>query len=683
MHLALYRSERPERFDELIGQKHIVKILQNQIRTGTVSQAYLFTGIRGTGKTTTARILAKAVNCIGEPEDGQLPCGECANCQAIRDGRFLDVIELDAASNNGVDDLRAIIDSVQYPPTMGRYKVYIIDEVHMLSQAAENAFLKTLEEPPEYAIFILATTNPEKVRATIRSRCMTLNFRRVSEKDLVEGMRRICRKKNVEMTDEALSVVAERADGSVRDALSLLEQCISGGDQLVDSDLVLDYIGSAGRDFYIRLTEDVISRNLGGALARIGEVVREGRDPKQMLTDWLSHYRDLMVVKYVKDTRDVVNASQENIDRLRAQAEKLDAKTLERSIRLLSEYMNLGRYSTQPRILLETAALHLMTGDSVNADPLPPVPGTAGRAAVPKAAAPIRAVRPENTASVSQEPPRRQTVTVNADRAAENIAGKTAEKPAEKLAEKSAAPSQRPAMPEEEPALESDAAVEADSVPSQETAASGAIDLEALWERIVESVSASNRSFKAMVGHHGYIESVQNDEVVIRVRKNKMAFAKECEDLMRRALQQLLGGSAALTILEDDSKARKKESAKKSGSAGSKAGTGNINEAADPNEAQLASARGPSRENPDVYRYPDTLEMGDGFGDEGEDAVIPPDYASSMDASPTDVPKTAPSVDFCPDGPDEADDDEQEEVAEELAESASSLFGVDVKMVDR
>ena len=195
MQPALYRAERPEVFEEIIGQKHIVRILQNQIRTGTVSQAYLFAGTHGTGKTSTARILAKAVNCMaGEPGDpgADLPCGKCENCEAIREGRFVDVIELDAASNNGVDDLRAIIEMVKYPPAVGRYKVYIIDEVHMLSTAAENAFLKTLEEPPEHAIFILATTDPQKVRSTIRSRCMQLNFRRVTEEELVEGMKRIC-----------------------------------------------------------------------------------------------------------------------------------------------------------------------------------------------------------------------------------------------------------------------------------------------------------------------------------------------------------------------------------------------------------------------------------------------------------------------------------------------------------
>ena len=189
MQPALYRAERPEVFDDIIGQKHIVRILQNQIRTGTVSQAYLFAGTHGTGKTSTARILAKAVNCLeGEPGDPgvNLPCGKCENCEAIREGRFVDCIELDAASNNGVDDLRSIIDMVKYPPTVGRYKVYIIDEVHMLSTAAENAFLKTLEEPPEHAIFILATTDPQKVRATIRSRCMQLNFRRVTEGELIE-----------------------------------------------------------------------------------------------------------------------------------------------------------------------------------------------------------------------------------------------------------------------------------------------------------------------------------------------------------------------------------------------------------------------------------------------------------------------------------------------------------------
>ena len=353
MHLALYRSERPERFNEISGQKHIVRILQHQLETDNVSQAYLFTGTRGTGKTTTARILAKALNCTGNPADGQLPCGECENCKAIKDGRFLDVIEMDAASNNGVDDIRDLIDRVNYPPMVGRYKVYIIDEVHMLSTSAENAFLKTLEEPPEHVIFILATTNPEKVRETIRSRCMRLDFRRVSEEDLIEGMARICRRKQVNITRDALALVAQKADGSVRDGLSILEQCISGGDALVDLETVEDYLGSAGLDFYLGLTQNVIEHNMAEALKRVGDALRTGCDAKQIFSDWLEHYRNLMVVRYVDDAKRLINASEENIGRMRLQASQMDADSLEVSIRLLSEYINLARYSTQPRILLK------------------------------------------------------------------------------------------------------------------------------------------------------------------------------------------------------------------------------------------------------------------------------------------------------------------------------------------
>ena len=366
MQPALYRAERPEVFEEVIGQKHIVRILQNQIRTGTVSQAYLFAGTHGTGKTSTARILAKAVNCTeGEPGDPgvNLPCGKCANCEAIREGRFVDVIELDAASNNGVDDLRAIIEMVKYPPAVGKYKVYIIDEVHMLSTAAENAFLKTLEEPPEHAIFILATTDPQKVRSTIRSRCMQLNFRRVTEEELIEGMKRICSRRGIHATDDALSTIASRADGSVRDALSILEQCTAAGDKELNRAAVLEYTGAAGADFFLALTGAVIAGDAGKALVYIDEIIRRGKDPRQILKDWLKHMRDLMIVKYVGKAERIVGSSGENISRLRAQADQTDSAFIEKAIRLISEYINLGRYSERPRILLETAAVRLASPD--------------------------------------------------------------------------------------------------------------------------------------------------------------------------------------------------------------------------------------------------------------------------------------------------------------------------------
>ncbi|MBQ6622328.1 MAG: DNA polymerase III subunit gamma/tau [Mogibacterium sp.] len=507
MHLALYRSERPERFEEIIGQKHIVRILRNQLAQGTVSQAYLFTGTRGTGKTTTARILAKAVNCTADLPDRDKPCCTCPNCEAIRQGRFLDVVELDAASNNGVEDLRAIIDSVQYPPVIGQYKVYIIDEVHMLSAAAENAFLKTLEEPPEYAIFILATTNPEKVRATIRSRCMTLNFKRVSETELISGMRQICSRKGVRITDEALGVVASRADGSVRDGLSILEQCISAGDELVTEDLVLEYIGSAGTGFYLELTDAIRSGETGRVLTLVTQAVREGKDARQLLADGLAHYRDLMVVKYVQDPKGVVNASEENISRLRAQAEAFTAEELEFSIRLLSEYLNLGRYSTQPRILLETALIRLMNGAQA---PLTGMPQAA-----PRASGSIR--RPAPPQAPARQAPPAQSAPIR-PKAAPQIA-------------REAEPSKKPAKP----------------APSQQP-----FDAEKLWTDICEEISRSDLSFQIMVGGNSRVDFFRNDELRIIVKKNKLALAENSRPLIERAAKQLLGSRTFVTLRGGD-----------------------------------------------------------------------------------------------------------------------------------
>lgn len=360
MHLALYRMERPENFDQLIGQDHIVRILKNQIKTGRVSQAYLFTGTRGTGKTSTARILAKALNCMGE----DAPCCKCESCISIKNGTFMDVIELDAASNNGVDDLRAVIDSVQYPPAIGRYKVYIIDEVHMLTTAAENAFLKTLEEPPAYTVFILATTDPEKVRSTIKSRCMTLNFKRVSELDLISGMERICAKYDVSPTNEALSIIARKADGSVRDALSILEQCIETGEREITDDLVYNYTESLGDDFYIDIIDSVIAKDIETALVKIDHMVRLGKDAKQMISDLLIHVRNLLIVKFTNNPEILIGASKENINKLSAQSKDIGADELKDWIRYLSKKVNQARYSSMPRLILEVSIIE-MIGDNV------------------------------------------------------------------------------------------------------------------------------------------------------------------------------------------------------------------------------------------------------------------------------------------------------------------------------
>lgn len=634
MHLALYRSERPERFNEIIGQKHIVRILQHQLETDNVSQAYLFTGTRGTGKTTTARILAKALNCTGNPADGQLPCGECENCKAIKDGRFLDVIEMDAASNNGVDDIRDLIDRVNYPPMVGRYKVYIIDEVHMLSTSAENAFLKTLEEPPEHVIFILATTNPEKVRETIRSRCMRLDFRRVSEEDLIEGMARICRRKQVNITRDALALVAQKADGSVRDGLSILEQCISGGDALVDLETVEDYLGSAGLDFYLGLTQNVIEHNMAEALKRVGDALRTGCDAKQIFSDWLEHYRNLMVVRYVDDAKRLINASEENIGRMRLQASQMDADSLEVSIRLLSEYINLARSSTQPRILLETAALHLMNGKAVPSS---------------KVAEMLQLAKAE----LKKVPlvPAVQAVPAEPTMPAEP---KAASEPAETVPEPSAPAA---AIPETPAAVSTAAKDTAPAVPETSDAAETSFyedgfDPEVVWDRIVDIVAQdAGASFRIMVGSTSRIESYRNGELSILVKANKIDLANDSKAEIQAAARQILGEHAVVTLRSDDGK-------------GAPTGTAPARDvkpvtAVKPSNPPAAE---PSRPIPEVPAYPAEPEFG--IGDEGVDEIVPSDY-NMMGG--VDYPTRM---------------EQKDDIVTEIAEEAGNLFGTSVEIID-
>ena len=488
MQPALYRAERPEVFEEIIGQRHIVRILQNQIRTGTVSQAYLFAGTHGTGKTSTARILAKAVNCLSDGENP--PCGKCENCEAIREGRFVDCIELDAASNNGVDDLRSIIDMVKYPPSVGKYKVYIIDEVHMLTQSAENAFLKTLEEPPEHAIFILATTDPQKVRSTIRSRCMQLNFKRVTEEELIQGMQKICSKRGIEASSDALATIASRADGSVRDALSILEQCMAAGDSKLERQQVLEYTGAAGDDFFMALTGAVIAHDAGKALVYIDEIIRRGKDARQILKDWMKYYRDLMVVKYVGKPERIVGSSEENIGRLKTLAEGLDSASIEKALRTLSEYINLGRYSERPRILLETAAVKL---------------------AEPKAGAkPV-----ETPAAVKTETP----------------------KPAAKAEEPKAAakPEAQPDKEAEKPAAEELAQMIGES--RREINESPA----EMWDSIARAISEQDSSFMSFVGRQSRGESFEDGELTVIVNPGKMRLAEESSKEINRIAKTLYG----------------------------------------------------------------------------------------------------------------------------------------------
>lgn len=370
MYRALYREYRPEVFSEMLGQEHIVRILKNQIETDSTSHAYLFCGTRGTGKTTTARLLAKGLNCTSE---GARPCGQCSACTAIRDGRFLDVIEIDAASNNGVDNIRELRESIKYPPAAGRKKVYIIDEVHMLSTGAFNALLKTLEEPPEYVTFILATTEPDKLPATILSRCMRLDFKRVPEHLLIRGMADICSRKGITVSEDALRIIAANADGSVRDGLSILDQCIAGGDAEVSAEDVLDFLGASGEEVFVELTDLVRRGKTADALVFAAHVLEDGKDVKQFIRDWTNHFRNLLMTKFIDNPQEVINMSVENIDRIRRQSQVLELVDINNALMELSRLYNEARHSSQPRILLELAIVKLSAADYTQARSAQPV----------------------------------------------------------------------------------------------------------------------------------------------------------------------------------------------------------------------------------------------------------------------------------------------------------------------
>ncbi len=357
MYQALYRSYRPETFDELIGQEHIVKILKNQIKSGTVGHAYLFCGTRGTGKTTTARLLAKALNCTG---DGEKPCGECAACKAIAAGSFLDVTEMDAASNNGVDDVRILREEVNFPPAVGRNKVYIIDEAHMLTTQACNALLKTLEEPPANTVFILATTDPNKLPATILSRCIRLDFRRVSEEQLSARFAQICKEIGVDADADALSLIASNADGSVRDGLSLLDRCTAGQTRLTRDD-VLFLLGMAGVETHIALTDAVMKKDAGEALTILARVLAEGKETNQFARDWMEHLRNLLIIRFTRHPENVLNLSSENVERLKDQSQKCDTELLKACIMELSKAISEAKWAPKPRILIELAIIKMCT----------------------------------------------------------------------------------------------------------------------------------------------------------------------------------------------------------------------------------------------------------------------------------------------------------------------------------
>ncbi len=357
-YVALYRKFRPASFTEVKGQEHIVTTLQNQIKADRIGHAYLFCGTRGTGKTSIAKIFAKAVNCE-HPVDGS-PCGECAVCRSIASGSSMNVIEIDAASNNGVDNIREIRENVAYSPTEGKYKVYIIDEVHMLSIGAFNALLKTLEEPPEYVIFILATTEAHKIPITILSRCQRYDFKRITAETITARLAELMDREKVDVEERALRYIAKAADGSMRDALSLLDQCIAFylGKKLT-YDNVLEVLGALDTDVYSSLLRKIIARDVSAVMSDVESVVMQGRELSQFVTEFIQYLRNLLFVQSADHLEDFLEVSTENLAQLKEEAEMIEAETLMRYIRVFSELSGQIKYSTQKRVLVEVALIKL------------------------------------------------------------------------------------------------------------------------------------------------------------------------------------------------------------------------------------------------------------------------------------------------------------------------------------
>ena len=366
---ALYRKFRPQTFSEMVGQEHITRTLRNQIIANRVGHAYLFNGVRGTGKTTSAKVLARAVNCLN-PQDGE-PCNECEICKAALDGSLTDIVEMDAASNNSVEDIRSIREEVNFLPTKAKYRVYIIDEVHMLSQGAFNALLKTLEEPPEHVKFILATTEPQKLPATILSRCQRFDFKRIPDEDIIKRLELVCKESNVNATTQALNIIATLSEGAMRDALSILERCIQDGENNIDENKIKELVGIPKLQYIHCITQAIIEYNLDEAMETITKVLNEGKDLNNLLWEIIKYVKDILMVK---TNQKLTIYNDEDFTRLQELSEKV---TKERAIRLISELSELEnnmKQSTQRQIVFEAGIIKLCDKEIFNA----PVGGGSG-----------------------------------------------------------------------------------------------------------------------------------------------------------------------------------------------------------------------------------------------------------------------------------------------------------------
>ncbi|MCX8129579.1 MAG: DNA polymerase III subunit gamma/tau [Clostridia bacterium] len=356
-YIALYRKWRPTVFEDVVEQEHVVKTLRYSISTGRIAHAYLFCGTRGTGKTTMAKIFSRAINCLS-PQNGD-PCNECDICRGILNENILDVIEIDAASNNSVDNVREIRDEVIYAPSQAKYKVYIIDEVHMLSTGAFNALLKTLEEPPAHVVFILATTDPHKLPATILSRCQRFDFRRISIESIMSRLTQISQESGVTLRKDGAKLIAKMADGALRDAISILDQCISMGSKEIGYDDVLTVVGIVNDTFIAEVFDAIAAKDISRILELVDRLVMEGKDITRFIADLVYYYRNLLICKLTPDPYEIIEASKESIEKMIQQCKGLSDEELMHDIKELSLLESSLKWATHPRILLEVSLMKL------------------------------------------------------------------------------------------------------------------------------------------------------------------------------------------------------------------------------------------------------------------------------------------------------------------------------------
>ena len=413
---ALYRAWRPDRFSDVVGQEPIITTLTHQILSGRVAHAYLFCGSRGTGKTSTAKVLARAINCQ-HPLEGAEPCGTCEACLSLARENSMDVMEIDAASNNGVDEIRALRDKIVYPPTVGKYKVYIIDEVHMLSTGAFNALLKTLEEPPAHAVFILATTEPQKLPATILSRCQRFDFKRIPARVIVKRLETVLEGIGRKADGAALEMIARSAEGGMRDALSLMDMCLSYEDGALTAQLVREVLGASDRAFLFDFAQALLDGRADAALTAIHQLVQDGRDPAVFLKEVVGHFRSLLLSQLVKaELADLLEVTEEDAGRYRAQAAGLPSEALMRRMELFMAAEADMKWASQPRAVLELSAVRAChpereAGNDALAERLARLEKAVAEGVAPKAK------KEKEMEKVKEKPPERPQAAPQADQA--------------------------------------------------------------------------------------------------------------------------------------------------------------------------------------------------------------------------------------------------------------------------